>query len=52
MTDKLNIPGYEGYYRINYLFQAAVTVFSTNPKLSQLYVYEMKQLAEKLVVRL
>ena len=46
------IVGYEGFQRINFLYQAAVNVFTINPKLSQLYIYEMNQLSEKLVVRL
>lgn len=46
------ITGYEGFLRINFLFQAAVKVFKVNPKLAQFYVCEMKQLAEKLVLRM
>ena len=46
------IVGYEGFLRTSFLYQAAVNVFLVNPKLAQHYIYEMKQLSEKLVMRL
>lgn len=46
------ISGYEGYQRANFLYQAAVNIFLTNPKLAQLYIHEMRQICEKLVIRM
>lgn len=50
--EKKKIVGFEGYQRINYLFQAATLSFFINPQLSQFYIKEMKQISEKLVIRL
>ena len=46
------VVGFEGFQRANFLFQAAVLVFEVNPKLAQRYVHEMRQVCEKLVIRM
>ncbi|CAG9314515.1 RPP21 [Blepharisma stoltei] len=50
--DLNRIPGNEGFRRINFLFQAAIEIFNRSPKIAQLYIKDMRLIAEKLVLRL
>jgi RNase P subunit RPR2 len=50
MTSRIS--GFENYARANFLYQAAISIYQTNSKLSQFYIHEMRQICEKVVIRM
>lgn len=50
--DFRKLSGSEGFQRINFLFQAAATVFPVCPVQAQTYIKSLRELALKLVMRL
>jgi RNase P subunit RPR2 len=46
------IPCGEVFERMNFLYQAAVEVYSKSPSLSRFYISQMIGVAEKLVLRM
>ena len=50
--EKRSINGYEAFLRANFLYQAALEVYWKNSKLAQFYIYEMRQVCEKMVLRM
>ena len=42
----------ESFHRMNFLYQAAVTIHPHNPELSRFYIRSMRDVGEKTVVRM
>lgn len=46
------IPCREVFERMNFLYQAAIGIYSTSPSLASFYISQMRGVAEKLVLRM